>query len=442
MTLAKEMKSMPDIRALHGLRYDLGHIGSLAEVISPAEVASDPTLVDSLFERHPANVIRILANREEPGDDQLNNRFTRARRFLTDWQRQGVLQREPDPAIYVYHQDFDWNGQRVTRRGFLAGLTLEEIDQQQYEALLLLLNQPAQEALEMLRATQTNVRPGIALYADSSISVQQVLENQIATATPLIAKDEAGVVHRLWPVTDHQVIGQIREKMAHRQMFRNAMDDFLPATLNRYELAQRGELTPMHPANFMLTAFFELTEPGFEPKLRFPLAHAAPRLTSSELVEKLGVHFDCQVMDKGLEAAAELWEEMQTSSELGHFGIYCGADQTWVSVMLTADGQVRMEEATPERDEAWRDLDENLWEWLVLTELLETADAKQTYARSVENLVGVLQEDQGGEISLAAMIRPVCMTQYQSFLERQVSFFHKIETDPAPVCGLVINRLA
>ncbi|MBA2114414.1 DUF1015 family protein [Bremerella alba] len=430
---------MPDIRAIHGLRYDLGHIGALADVIAPPADKLTPEQIDELYKCHPANVVRVLTNREEPGDDENNNRFSRAKRFLTDWQRQGVLQREPDPAIYVYHQEFDWQGQRVTRRGFLAGLALEDIDQQQYEAVQVLLAESSASRLDRLRAVQADICPQVSLYADPSISVQQDLENHIATATPLVAKDGAGVIHRLWPVTDHNLIGLIREKMAHRQLHHVNPDDLAAATLYRYELSQQGELTPQHPANVALTVFFEMTEPGLEVLPSFPLAHQAPPLSSPELIEKLGVHFDCYVFGQGRHVASALWEELQTSGELGHLGIFCAADETWVSAQLTADGQLKMEGATPERDDLWRELDNNLWEWLILTELLETADANETFVRSVDHLVDALDEDTGKNVRLAALLRPITMSQYQDLQHREVGFLQTVATQPIPPCGLVIH---
>ncbi|WDI40153.1 DUF1015 domain-containing protein [Bremerella sp. P1] len=430
---------MPDIRAIHGLRYDLGHIGALADVIAPPADKLNPDQIDELYKRHPANIVRVLTNREEPGDDELNNRYSRAKRFLTDWQRQGVLQREPDPAIYVYHQEFDWNGQRVTRRGFLAGLDVPEIDREQYEALSVFLNEDSAASLDRRRAIQAEVCPQTCLYADPGISIQQVLENHIATATPLIAKDDSEVTHNLWPVTDHNLIGTLREKMAHRKLHFASPNEFTAAGLHRYELAQQDELPAQHPANFMLTAFFEMGEPGFDVRLLFPLAHDAPSLTSDQLIERLGVHFDCQVLGNGPQAASELWEELQTSSELGNFGIYCAADRTWVCLKLTADGQLKMEEVTPERDDAWRELDGMLWEWLVLTELLETANAQETFVGSVDNLISMLDGGSGQTIPLAALLRPVTMAQYQDMMHRNVGFSQDILVQPKPACGLVIH---
>ena len=116
---------MPDIQAFRGLRYDLGHVGALSDVVAPPYDVIGPGLQDQLYKRHPANVIRLILNREEPGDDDANNRYVRAARFLKNWLNEGVIQSEPDPALYVYHQVFDYGGRCLTRRGFMSRVRLE-----------------------------------------------------------------------------------------------------------------------------------------------------------------------------------------------------------------------------------------------------------------------------------------------------------------------------
>lgn len=66
---------MPSISAFRGVRYDLGHVGSLSDVIAPPYDVIDPELQDQLYKKHPANVVRLILNRDEPGDDEHSNRY-------------------------------------------------------------------------------------------------------------------------------------------------------------------------------------------------------------------------------------------------------------------------------------------------------------------------------------------------------------------------------
>ena len=111
---------MANIEAFRGIRYDLGHVGALSDVVAPPYDVIDETLQDTLYEQHPANVIRLILNRDEPGDDDPDQRYQRAAKYLKQWQQEGVLCSEADPAIYVYHQVFEEAGVTYTRRGFMS----------------------------------------------------------------------------------------------------------------------------------------------------------------------------------------------------------------------------------------------------------------------------------------------------------------------------------
>ena len=59
---------MADIRAFRAFRYDLGHVGALADVIAPPYDVIDPALQQRLYDRSPYNVVRIDLNKPEPTD--------------------------------------------------------------------------------------------------------------------------------------------------------------------------------------------------------------------------------------------------------------------------------------------------------------------------------------------------------------------------------------
>src|SRR3989304_9189595 len=112
---------MPEIQAFRGIRYNLGHVGCLSDVVSPPYDVIGPELQDELYQRHPYNFVRIDLNRINPSDDdEQNNRYIRAGRLMKNWKSEGVLFTEADPAVYIYYQDFAYAGTSYTRRGFLA----------------------------------------------------------------------------------------------------------------------------------------------------------------------------------------------------------------------------------------------------------------------------------------------------------------------------------
>ena len=90
---------MVQIEAFQGLRYDLAHVGSLSDVVAPPYDVIDPDFQKQLYESHPANVIRLILNQDELGDESGDEKYERAARYLKQWQREGVLSAESHAAV-------------------------------------------------------------------------------------------------------------------------------------------------------------------------------------------------------------------------------------------------------------------------------------------------------------------------------------------------------
>src|SRR3954470_22716520 len=107
---------MADIRAFRAHRYDLGRVGALSDVIAPPYDVIDPALQQALYDRSPYNTIRVILNKELTADTESDNRYTRSDRCLKDWLADDILVQDSARALYAYHQDFEVEGKRFTRR--------------------------------------------------------------------------------------------------------------------------------------------------------------------------------------------------------------------------------------------------------------------------------------------------------------------------------------
>ena len=115
---------MPKIQAFRGVRYNLAKVGSLSSVVAPPYDVVDQKLQQYLYDLSPFNFIRLELTRAESNIADPNAIYDQAASIFRDWMAQNVLQREPDPAIYVYHQIFEYEGREYTRRGFMARIRL------------------------------------------------------------------------------------------------------------------------------------------------------------------------------------------------------------------------------------------------------------------------------------------------------------------------------
>ena len=437
---------MPDIQAFHALRYDLGHVGALSDVVAPPYDVISPELQDQLYERHPANVIRLILNREEPGDDDTHHRYQRAAHFLKTWRSDGVLQSDPDPALYVYHQSFHHAGREFQRRGFMTRVRLERFGEGDIYPHEETHSAAKADRLRLTMACRTNLSQVFGLYPDERNEAQELLEQAIIGQTPLEATDHLGVVHRMWTVTDVKIISEVAALMGPRPMYiADGHHRYETACNYRDQLAASGTLSPEHPANFVLTMCVSMSDPGMVVLPTHRLFRGLPPVSSQQLIDKLEPAFQTLVVAEEPAAATEIWDAIEDGDEQGTIGLYAPVDGRWVLASITPQGQARMAELAPEHSPQWQGLGVSILHRLIIENLLEARDLpKCEYVHLVDEVLELLQQGdpQGGHFGLAALVMPATLEHIRTISEHgermpaKSTYFY-----PKLLSGLVFNPL-
>src|SRR5436305_154649 len=94
---------MAEVRPLPGIRY--AETERLAALVTPPYDVISPEAQERYYARDPHNIIRLELGRDEPGDDDLNNRYTRAAMLFATWRLEGVM-RQDAASLYLYEQTF------------------------------------------------------------------------------------------------------------------------------------------------------------------------------------------------------------------------------------------------------------------------------------------------------------------------------------------------
>lgn len=434
---------MPELHAFRGVRYDLGHVGSLSDVVAPPYDVIGPDLQEALYKRHPANIIRLELNREEPGDDDRHNKYARAARFLQQWRAQGLLFTESQPAIYVYHQEFTVAGKTHVRRGFMARCRLERFGQGKIYPHEETMSGPKQDRLLLTRACRANLSQIFGLYPDAQHEVGAILDECIEDEPPLEATDHLGVVHRLWPVVNLDEIARITALLGPRPMFiADGHHRYETACNYRDELAAAagGSLPAHHPANFVLMMCISMQDPGLVVLPTHRLFRGLPALSSGELAARLGACFACKTAGTGRQLAQRVWEEIETDGDQGLLGLFTAKDQTWTLARLSAAGKAKMAQVAAEHSADWQGLGVALLHRLLIDTLLAAQDLpKPEYVHLVEE---VEQGIAGGDFPLAALVMPATVEHIRLISEHgermpaKSTYFY-----PKLLSGLVINPL-
>ena len=433
---------MPEIQAFRGLRYDLKHVGSLSQVVAPPYDVIGQDLQNKLYKTHPANVVRLILNRDEPGDDAANNRYTRAANFLTNWRSEGVLAVEPQPAIYVYHQIFRYGGQEFTRKGFMARCRLERFGEGQIYPHEETMSGPKQDRLLLTRACKANLSQVFGLYPDPRNTTEPILELAIAGQAPVEATDHLGVVHRMWPVYDVGLVAQLATALGPQPLFiADGHHRYETACNYRDELAAaNGPLPAMHPANFVLMMFIGMSDPGLIVMPTHRLFRGLPAVTSGKLVQAFGAHFSTRVAGEGADLAPTIWEEIESENNQETVALFTQADERWTIVRLTDAGRQRIADVAGDHSADWQGLGVALLHRLIVDTLLAAKELpKPRYVHLVDEVVEGLKT---GEFPLAALVMPATVdhirtiSQHGERMPAKSTYFY-----PKLLSGLVINPL-
>ncbi len=453
---------MPQISAFRGVRYDLGHVGSLSDVVAPPYDVIDGELQQQLYEQSPFNCTRLILGKDQPGDDDQNNRYSRAARYLKDWLRDRVLFTESDPAIYVYHQQFDEAGQSYTRRGFMCRTRLEPFGEGNIHPHEETHGGAKADRLKLWQNCKANLSQIFGLYPDADNIAQDILERAIVGVAPLEATDHLGVVHRIWPVTDIDVIRSVTAAMSdHPVYIADGHHRYETACNYRDELAKeelakgKGNFDEQHPANFVLMMCVSMNDLGMIVLPTHRLFRGLPPMTAEQLCEKLGDCFETTAADEGADYAPALWEEIETEDDQTTLALYTAEDQRWTIARLTDAGRTKMAEVADNYCDAWQGLGVSLLHRLIVDTLLDAPNAPAPkYVRSIEEVVAGLtdgdsvgrdhtgQVASGGRFELAALVMPATLEHIRAIsnagqrMPAKSTYFY-----PKLLSGLVINPL-
>lgn len=210
---------MVEVRPFQGLRYNKQKVGDLNRVIAPPYDVISCEYRNELRKRSPYNCIHIILG-EEIEENKKLNLYAKAREYLNEWVDKGVLLKEEKPAIYAYEQVFTLkDGLKYSRKGIIPLVKLEPFEKGNILPHEFTLSKPKQDRLELLRATQANTEPIFALYCDDSNKINSLLEEVTKREPVLEAKDDNGIINRLWIIDNPSEIELIVKTMKDKKLF-------------------------------------------------------------------------------------------------------------------------------------------------------------------------------------------------------------------------------
>ena len=419
---------MADVIPLPALHYDLSRVGSLADVTAPPYDVIDAAQRRRLLARSPFNVVEIDLPRAGSGEDP----YAHAASTLEEWELDGILRQDRDPALWALTQDYAApDGSRLRRNAILARVRIEDYGAGRIRPHERTQPGPKQDRLELTRATRHNLSP---IFSLSSRDAWPAVE-QAARGEPWgEATDDDGTLHRVWRVDDASAHEAVAAELAGAELL-------IADGHHRYETARAymDEIGGEGAHCYTLMALTGLDDPGLTV---FPTHRLLGGLAADpEMQERLG---------EGLKELFEIEEvgdgDLDPAGEqgLGVFGYIDSHLRRGFRLRLKDTAELeRMLEGRPR---AYRELDAVILETLVLKGVLgrseEDIAAKRGigYAKSVEESLAALDH---GSFDAAFLLRPTPVDQVRAVAAagetmppKSTYFFPKL------LSGIVFNPLS
>ncbi len=434
---------MADVQPFWGIRYVPEVVGDLAQVVTPPYDVISEDAQARYYAQNPYNIIRLELGQEQPTDNTLDNRYTRAAATFAEWRYQGVLRQETTPCFYLYQQIFRNQGQTYTRTSLLARVRLEP-----WSAKVVLphehtMSKPKDDRLKLLRACAANFSPIMSMYDDPQGRIRRLLAGYASHAEVQFT-DEVGEEHRLHLITDVEQIALIRDFFSERRLYIADGHHRYETALNYREQIheQRGELDIDDAANFVLMALTDLDDPGLvvlpTHRLLFGLRSDALRTLSSQSLSR---YFTLREL--GTQATSdEFLQQLTRAGEVQPSFVLCTPQQKWL-LSLNDQGRQRMTQSG--HAAAWNELDVAAAHTLVLEELFDirpedaTAGTHLRYTRDAQQALQAVQtgEAQAALLLNATRVRQICdVAEADERMPQKSTYFY-----PKLITGMVINPL-
>ena len=298
---------MADIHPFRAFRYDPGRVTPAQVVTQPYDKIT-PALQDRYYAASPYNLVRIILGRREENDNPANNVYSRAANSFRNWRREGILRQDSQPSIYIYSQRFTLTGSKteLERRGFIALGRIEDYSADVVFRHEQTLAKPKADRLDLLRATRGHFGQIFVLYEDSG-QVEALLG--IDGDPDIEVRDEYGVLHRVWKVSDPGVIQAVQTAMNDKKLIiADGHHRYETALTYRNERRAADALSPNSgtgaaPYEFVMMTFVNMSSPGLVILPTHRLVHSLASFSEEGFRHAARSFFDVDEVSATLDAS-------------------------------------------------------------------------------------------------------------------------------------------
>jgi uncharacterized protein (DUF1015 family) len=439
------------IAPFRGLHYNPAKVPEVTEVVTPPYDVIRPAEREAFAARNPYNMVHLILPQAAPGDDLLQNRYTRAGARFRQWEQDQVLVRDHTPAFYCWETDFQHAGRTYTRKGLAALVRLESLSGGGIRPHEQTFSAAKADRLEVLKAAQANFSPIFSIFPDPPGQVVSLLQGGLPAAPMMDFEDTLGYRQRLYPVTDSETVRAVHRAVREMTLFIADGHHRYETSLNYQKLMKQRypQASPEAPFNYTLMYLSNM----FDPDLLILMAHrllGGPRLKNLEeswIMGRLKEYFEIVTLPAAHEFGEDYDEFLQQSlAEVpageSAFILLGFGRKAWRLVMRPG---VRQSVLGRQMHPALAQLDVAVLNYLIFEKVLgldaKAQDDQETckYTSKISEVVDAVTK---GEARLAFLLNPTRIEQVQEVamagltMPRKSTYFY-----PKVMSGLILSPI-
>ncbi len=426
---------MAHIVPFRAMLYNEEKVGGVDSVVAPPWDVISPELQEELYRRSQWNAVRLIFGKQLPGDNEQENRDTRANAFWKKWLQERVLVQDPLPAIYVCRETYSLpTREEKTRWGFIALIRLEEFTSGVIHPHENTIARAKTDRMGLIRNCKANFSPILSLYSDPELTIEKTVMPRIGDSPDIRVTNPDGVKREIYRVTQPELIEQVTEKMEPKVVF-------IADGHHRYEtaLAFRDEMRRKYPGqtggwDYVLMYFTNLCNSGLT---ILPVHRVLKGIAQFDL-EKFLSRIEEFFYFESLEYPPQNMLNRLQDEEGGTFGLY--ASERFFLFKLKDQNLVN-EFVTEPKSAQWRRLDVAILHSLVIRHILgiQPTNTEILYSADAQKAVSLVKE---GQYQLALFLKAVTAEQLETVAgqdermpPKSTYFYPKVPS------GLVMNKI-
>ncbi len=204
---------MATVKGFRGIRYNPEKIENFSDVLAPPYDVISSKEQEELYNKNPYNVIRLILAKGE--DD---SKYQEAAQSFRNWIENDTLTHDEEPSIYPYYQEFEEGHKKLTRKGFLAAVKIEDFSTKKILPHEKTFPKHKRDRLKLNTACKANMSPVFSVYSDPEITIEKLLDEKLTREPIFDITNEDGVRNRLCKISDPDTISFIGNHLKDKSL--------------------------------------------------------------------------------------------------------------------------------------------------------------------------------------------------------------------------------